>query len=90
MVNSVVIKANDTVATATEPLAAGDTGVYLLGGDLYEVPILEDIPRYHKYAIRDMEAGSHVYKYGEKIGLATQAIRRGAYVHTHNLESERA
>ena len=90
MVNSVVIKANDTVATATEPLKAGDIGTYLLNGDLVEVPILEEIPQYHKYAVADMEQGSHVYKYGEKIGVATKSIRRGQYVHTHNLESERA
>lgn len=90
MVNSVVIKANDNVATATEALKAGDTGRYLLDGELYQVTVVEDIPQYHKYAIKDVEAGSHVYKYGEKIGVATKAIRRGAYVHVHNVESERA
>ncbi len=90
MVNSVVIKPNDTVATATVALKAGDTGIYLLDGGLFEVPILEDIPQYHKFAVADMAAGSHVYKYGEKIGVATRDIARGGYVHTHNLESERA
>lgn len=90
MVNSVVIKPNDTVATATEALRAGDTGIYLLDGDLYEVPISEEIPQYHKFAITEMHAGDHVYKYGEKIGVASCKIRRGAYVHVHNVESERA
>ncbi|MCI8550908.1 MAG: UxaA family hydrolase [Lachnospiraceae bacterium] len=90
MVNSVVIKPNDTVATATEELQAGDTGNYLLEGKLYELPILETIPQYHKFAIKEMHTGDHVYKYGEKIGVASCDIKRGAYVHVHNLESERA
>lgn len=90
MINSVVIKPNDNVATATEALKAGDIGRYLLNGVMAEVTVLEDIPQYHKYAVKDVEKGGYVYKYGEKIGRATADIKCGMYVHVHNVESERA
>jgi altronate dehydratase small subunit len=54
------------------------------------VVLREDIPAGHKVAIHDIRAGSTVCKYGEPIGRATTAIRRGAHVHVHNLESLRA
>lgn len=47
----------------------------------------EDIPAGHKYALRDIEKGSYVIKYGEIIGRATEIIRQGEWVHTHNVRS---
>lgn len=35
-------------------------------------------------------AGETVVKYGESIGIATANIKRGDYVHVHNLDSARA
>ena len=90
MINSVIIKENDTVATTTVALNAGDKGTYLLHGTVMEVKLLEDIPQYHKYAIVDMRRGTPVYKYGEKMGIASKDISVGEYVHSHNVESERA
>ena len=46
-----------------------------------------DIPAGHKYALRDIKAGEPVYKYGEVIGRATENIKAGEWVHTHNLKS---
>ncbi len=39
----------------------------------------------HKLCVRDIAAGEVVYKYGEEIGRAGEAIAPGAWVHTHNL-----
>ncbi|VFS54652.1 Uncharacterised protein [Leminorella grimontii] len=36
-----------------------------------------------------MALHDEVYKYGESIGRATQAIELGEHVHVHNVESER-
>ena len=47
---------------------------------------LEDIALGHKIALRDIAAGELVYKYGVPIGRASQAIAKGAWVHTHNLQ----
>ena len=41
-----------------------------------------------KIAVRRIEAGAPVIKYGVVIGTATQAIERGEYVHVHNLQSD--
>lgn len=47
----------------------------------------------HKYALCDIKKGSTVIKYGQPIGHATEDIKKGELVHTHNLKtnlSERA
>jgi len=69
----------DDVGIALTPLAAGDA----LGiGDLRA---LEPIAAGHKVALRRIEAGAAVVKYGAIIGQASQAIAAGAHVHSHNL-----
>jgi len=40
-------------------------------------------------ALSDIAAGAPLVKYGETIGVATQAIRAGEHVHLHNLASVR-
>ena len=47
----------------------------------------EGIPAGHKYALRDITRGEFVVKYGEIIGRATQDIKAGEWVHTHNVKS---
>ena len=41
----------------------------------------------HKYAARDIKAGEDVIKYGNPIGHATEDIKKGEHVHTHNLKT---
>ncbi|MGA1275013.1 MAG: UxaA family hydrolase [Gemmobacter sp.] len=43
------------------------------------------IPRGHKVAAVPIAAGSAVRRYGQIIGVATEAIAQGAHVHSHNL-----
>ena len=47
----------------------------------------EQIPAGHKYALCDIPKGEYVIKYGEIIGRATQDIKAGEWVHTHNVKS---
>jgi len=47
----------------------------------------EGIPAGHKIALADIRKGEKVVKYGYPIGVATQDIRMGEFVHTHNLAS---
>ncbi|MBQ8352419.1 MAG: altronate dehydratase [Clostridia bacterium] len=47
----------------------------------------EQIPAGHKYALCDIQKGECVIKYGEIIGRATQDIKAGEWVHTHNVKS---
>lgn len=46
-----------------------------------------DIPMGHKIAAIDVAAGEEIGKYGQPIGVATEAIRAGAWVHSHNLKN---
>ncbi len=41
----------------------------------------------HKYAVRDIQKGEKVIKYGFPIGVATSDIRKGEQVHSHNLKT---
>lgn len=48
-----------------------------------------DVPYGHKIALCDIHKGEQITKYGEEIGVATAEIKKGDYVHVHNLDSMR-
>jgi altronate hydrolase len=80
-----VISHRDNVATALQALEPG------LRLEVEGVPLAvrESVPSGHKIALRAIQAGEAVIKYGSPIGLATAAIAAGSHVHTHNLASTR-
>lgn len=41
----------------------------------------------HKYALCDIKKGENVIKYGSPIGHATEDIKKGDHVHTHNVKT---
>ena len=41
----------------------------------------------HKYALCDIEGGENIIKYGNPIGHATQDIKKGEHVHSHNMKT---
>ncbi len=41
----------------------------------------------HKYAICDINKGENIIKYGNPIGHATEDIKKGDHVHTHNVKT---
>lgn len=41
----------------------------------------------HKYALCDIKKGENIIKYGNPIGHATENIKKGDHVHTHNLKT---
>ena len=84
----IVINTIDTVATALNPLKAGATILVRVDGGLEKITLVSDIPKGHKLALKDMEEGVTVIKYGEPIGRTTTLIRRGEHVHVHNLVSQ--
>jgi len=71
----------DDVAVARGAIAAG-TAVAGPDGALHAV---DDVPAGHKIALRAIDAGAPVRKYGQVIGVATTAIAAGQHVHVHNL-----
>ncbi len=42
----------------------------------------------HKYALSDIEKGEKIIKYGFPIGRATEDIKKGEHVHTHNMKTD--
>lgn len=44
----------------------------------------------HKYAVRDIQKGEQVIKYGFPIGVASEDIKTGEQVHSHNLKTSLA
>ncbi|MCI6730469.1 MAG: UxaA family hydrolase [Clostridiales bacterium] len=51
--------------------------------------VIGDVPYGHKIALRDIAKGEPIMKYGESIGAASHDIRKGEYVHVHNLDAMR-
>jgi altronate hydrolase len=77
------ITARDNVAVALAPLAAGMV-IPIAGRQL---TLAEAIPQGHKVALRAIAGGQPVIKYSFPIGMATQNIAAGQWVHTHNVTS---
>ena len=53
------------------------------------ITVCGDVPYGHKIAVADIKKGQPIMKYGESIGRASCDIRKGDYVHVHNLEAMR-
>jgi altronate hydrolase len=75
---------SDNVAIARVPLSAGQP--VRVGGR--EIHAAGPIPAGHKMALRKIDAGEHVIRYGCAIGRASVAIHPGEHVHSHNLAFE--
>ncbi len=90
MVKAIRNHEDDNVATLFSTADAG-TPVAVLDtkGESTIVTVLDDIPYGHKIALVPIGNGEQVTKYGEEIGIATQAIAVGAHVHIHNIDSIR-
>ena len=87
---AVVTHERDNVATAVRDLKKGQAVLMdIQGKGQVEVSLKEDIPFGHKFAIQEIKENQELIKYGEVIGHATLDIAVGAYVHVHNVVSER-
>jgi hypothetical protein len=73
----------DNVAVALRALRAGET--VFLAGTACQAD--RDVAVGHKLASRAIAQGETILKYNCPIGVATQDIPAGAYVHTHNVAS---
>jgi altronate hydrolase len=77
------IHRDDNVAVAVRPLSKGET----LNAAEVRFTAAEDIPAGHKAALKPIEKGDLVIKYGCPIGIAAAPIPEGAHVHTHNIRT---
>ncbi|MES2180293.1 MAG: altronate dehydratase family protein [Gemmatimonadota bacterium] len=80
MLDAVQIHPDDNVAVAVRNLSAGE----LCAG----VQLNEFIAPGHKFALRDLALGEAVVKYGFPIGVTTQPVPKGSWIHSHNLKTQ--
>lgn len=88
MINAILLHHDDSVATVTERIAPGGCAVYLMNGQPVQVTAAQEIPQFHKIAVKAVRTGADVIKYGERIGYATRDISVGEHVHTQNLDNQ--
>ncbi|MEO8203947.1 MAG: UxaA family hydrolase [Betaproteobacteria bacterium] len=88
MPRALVLNEKDNVATLIDAGKSGDACA-LQGESRGSITLLGDVPFGHKVCIRDTSAGQEILKYGTVIGKASAAIKAGAHVHVHNVESVR-
>jgi altronate dehydratase small subunit len=80
----IIMNSDDNCATTLAEIPK-DEKVELNAGDV--IKINHSIPLGHKFALRTIKKGDFVRKYGEIIGVATENIERGDWIHIHNIKS---
>jgi len=91
-IDFVVHDADDAVGVVVvEGVKAGQklTGWVMDQNTTLEFEVLSDIPIGHKLAIRDLQEGDTVVKYGVDIGRVVKPIREGEHLHVHNVKTKR-
>lgn len=83
MKNLMHLNKYDNVVVALHPIPKGET---VSEGDL-SVTVNMDIPQGHKIALVDLKKDENVIKYGAPIGHVIKDVRRGDWLHTHNVKT---
>lgn len=82
---------NDNVATIFKEVNAGEeVQINDPKGNSMLIKSNQDVPYGHKIALFNIKKGELIIKYGESLGVVTEDIKKGDYVHVHNLDSGRA
>ncbi len=92
MVHSFLVHddADDVGVAVVDVKAEQDVvAAFMKSGKRVSLASRDDVPLGHKIALRDLDEGSDVLKYGIRVGRASRSIRAGDHVHTHNLRSAR-
>jgi len=84
MKNFIIMNPDDNCATALDDMSK-DSQVQIRENSIF---INQNIPLGHKIALADIRKGDLVKKYGQAIGIATEDIKKGDWIHTHNLTSQ--
>ena len=53
------------------------------------VQSLDQIPLGHKIAMKDLNEGDTILKYGHDIGKVVKSIKKGQHVHVHNVKTKK-
>ena len=81
------IHEDDNVAVLLEDAEPGSAALSGKSGTP-TITILEPIKMGHKVAVKGLQPGDAIIKYGMRIGHATRIIIAGSWVHLHNCASD--
>ena len=84
--------AGDSVAVAVVEGIEPTTGLnaWIMDEDrTITVDAIQAIPIGHKVALKDMEVGDTVVKYGVDMGKVVVPIKKGEHAHVHNIKTKR-
>ena len=81
--NFIRIHKNDNIAVALEDVKKDGNVI----GVSEVLKAFEDVPFGHKMALMDIEKDEMIIKYGAPIGRANTTIKKGQWVHTHNIKT---
>lgn len=81
--NFIRIHKNDNIAVALEDVKKDGNVI----GVSEVLKAFEDVPFGHKMALMDIEKDDMIIKYGAPIGKANTTIKKGQWVHTHNIKT---
>ena len=82
------INPNDNTAVMLEDGTADSTIQVIGAGEDRMITLTQAVAYGHKVALADIAQEGAVFKYGIRIGHATQPIRAGDWVHLHNCASD--
>ena len=92
MIHFVVHDENDSVGVVVvEGVKSGDSLTGWIMDQDKDLPLkaLNDIPIGHKLAIKPLDTGATVIKYGVDIGRTVAPIKSGEHAHVHNIKTKR-
>lgn len=81
------IDEKDNVATALTEIPKDATAEIIGEAESHEIHAVDAIPVGHKIALRDIQKGEPIVKYGVVIGSASADIGQGTWVHLHVMRS---
>ena len=79
----IILHSKDNCATSLKNIPQGIQIKFLEE----TIVIAQEIQMGHKFALNNINIGDKIIKYGEIIGIATVDIKKGEWIHTHNIKS---
>jgi (2R)-sulfolactate sulfo-lyase subunit alpha len=81
----------DNVGVAIVDIKASSIvkGLIIETQESIELKALTDVPWGHKIALANLEPDDTVIKYGHDIGRTISKIRKGEYIHIHNVKTKK-
>jgi len=76
---------DDNVGVCIREIGAGKIISFEQAESSLQLETKDPIPLGHKVALKDIQTGQPIVKYGEIIGKSTKKINKGQHVHTHNV-----